>query len=56
MKVALFSTQNFERPFFMHANEKFRHELLFHKEALHQETAPMATGFPAVCAFINDKL
>ena len=56
MKVALFSTQNFERPFFMHANKKFRHELLFHKEALHQETAPMATGFPAVCAFINDKL
>ena len=56
MKVALFSTQNFERPFFMHANKKFRHELLFHKEELHQETAPMAAGFPAVCAFINDKL
>ena len=56
MKVALFSTQNFERPFFLQANKKFRHELLFHKEALHQETAPMATGFPAVCAFINDKL
>ena len=56
MKVALFSTQNFERPFFVHANKKFRHELLFHKEELHQETAPMAAGFPAVCAFINDKL
>ena len=56
MKVALFSTQNFERPFFLQANKEFRHELLFHKEALHQETAPMATGFPAVCAFINDKL
>ena len=56
MKVALSRTQNFERPFFLQANKKFRHELLFHKEALHQETAPMATGFPAVCAFINDKL
>ena len=42
MKVALFSTQNFERPFFLQANKKFRHELFFHKEALHQETAPMA--------------
>ena len=56
MKVALFSTQHFERPFFLQANNKFCHELFFHNEALHQETAPMAHGFPAVCAFVNDKL
>jgi D-lactate dehydrogenase len=56
MKVAQFSTQDFERQFFMQANKKFRHELFFYKEALHQETASMAKGFPAVCIFINDKL
>ena len=56
MKVALFSTQHFERPFLLQANKKFRHELFFHNEALHQETAPMAHGFPAVSAFVNDKL
>jgi D-lactate dehydrogenase len=62
MKVAEFSTQDFERQFFMQANifmqanKNFRHELLFHKEALHQETESMAKRFPAVCAFINDKL
>ncbi len=56
MKVALFSMQHFECPFFVQANKKFRHELFFHKEELHRETAPMAAGFPAVCAFINDKL
>lgn len=36
MKVALFRTQNFERPFFLQANKKFRHELFFHNEALHR--------------------
>ncbi len=56
MKAALFSTQDFERQFFTQANKKFRHELLFYKEVLHQETAPMAKGFPAICAFVNDKL
>ena len=56
MKVALFSTQDFERQFFKQANKEFRHELLFYKEVLHQETASMAKGFPAVCAFVNDKL
>jgi D-lactate dehydrogenase len=56
MKVAFFSTQDFERQFFMQANKEFRHELIFLKEALHQETAFMAKGFPAVCASINDKL
>ena len=56
MKVALFSTQHFECPFFMQANEKARQELRFNKETLRQQTAPMVHGFPAVCACVNDKL
>jgi hypothetical protein len=56
MKVALFSTQHFEPPFFMQANEKARQELRFNKETLRQQTAPMVHGFPAVCACVNDKL
>jgi D-lactate dehydrogenase len=56
MKIAVFSAQRFERPFFEHANSGLHHELVFHYEALHEDTASMADGCPAVCAFVNDTL
>jgi D-lactate dehydrogenase len=56
MKVALFSAQDFERPFFAEANKSAGHELRLNRESLHPDTAAMASGFPAVCAFVNDKL
>jgi D-lactate dehydrogenase len=56
MKIMLFGTQDFERPFFTRANIKFHHELVFRKESLHQGTASMASGFPVVCTFLNDQL
>ena len=56
MKVAIFSTQDFEREFFDAANKSFRHELVYFRDRLHKGTAAMAAGFPAVCAFIMDEL
>lgn len=54
MKIALFSTNDFERGFFDQANKAFGHAIVYHKERLHAATAPMAAGCDAVCGFVND--
>jgi len=56
MKIAIFSTQAFEREFSDVANASFRHELVYFSERLHERTARLAAGFPAVCVFITDQL
>lgn len=38
------------------ANAEFRHELCFLETRLTRETVSLATGFPCVCAFVNDRL
>jgi D-lactate dehydrogenase len=55
MKIAIFSTQEFEREFLDAANASFRHELVYFSERLHDQTAQLAAGFPAVCVFITDQ-
>ncbi|MDY6936203.1 MAG: 2-hydroxyacid dehydrogenase [Cyanobacteriota bacterium] len=56
MKVAVFSTKNYDRKFLEAANADLPHELVFLEPRLSIETAILAAGFPAVCAFINDRL
>jgi len=56
MKIAMFSTQDFERDFFDAANNSPHHELVYFRERLHDQTARLAEGFSAVCAFIADQL
>jgi D-lactate dehydrogenase len=56
MKTAVFSTEEFDRQFLDEANKQFGHEVIYHAETLHRTTAVMATGCPAVCAFVNDNL
>ncbi|RMH75404.1 MAG: 2-hydroxyacid dehydrogenase [Calditrichaeota bacterium] len=56
MKVAVFSTKAYDREFLEAANREFGHELIFFEPHLNRETAPLATGFPAVCVFVNDTL
>jgi D-lactate dehydrogenase len=56
MRIAIFSAQDFEREFFKTANKSFDHELVYFDERLHQQSAELAAGFPAVCAFITDQL
>lgn len=56
MRVAIFSTKPYDRQFLEDANPDFHHDLVFFEPRLTQETAPLAKGFPAVCAFINDRL
>jgi D-lactate dehydrogenase len=56
MKTAVFSTKEFDRQFLDEANKKHNHELVYRRESLHRATAAVATGCPAVCAFVNDQL
>jgi D-lactate dehydrogenase len=56
MRIAIFSALDFERAFFDEANQSLHHDLVYYRERLHEETARMAAGFQAVCAFIADEL
>lgn len=56
MKVAVFSTKPYDRQFLLAANSDHTHEFVFFEARLTPETAALASGFPAVCAFIHDQL
>ncbi len=54
MKVAVFSTKQYDRKFLGAANAGHRHELIFYEAHLEPNTASLAHGCPAVCLFVND--
>lgn len=56
MKVAVFSTKSYDRHFLEAANADYGHELVFFESRLTCDTAVLASGTPAVCAFVNDQL
>jgi D-lactate dehydrogenase len=55
MKVAIFSAKKYDREFLSEANAS-HHELRFFEPHLNEETAGLATGFEAVCVFVNDQV
>lgn len=58
MRVAVFSTRTYDRKFLERANAAAGggHELLFHEARLAKESAALAQGCEAVCAFVSDSL
>ena len=56
MKIAVFSTKNYDRVFLQAATAPHGHELFFLEPRLTQDTVKLAAQFPAVCAFVNDQL
>jgi D-lactate dehydrogenase len=54
MKVAFFSSKPYDRQSFEQVNASYGHELVFFEPRLTAETVSLATGFPAICVFIND--
>ncbi len=54
MKVAVYSTKNYDRKHLEIANQKFGFELEFFDFLLSEKTAKMAEGAEAVCIFVND--
>ena len=56
MRVAVFSTRTYDQHALREANEHHGHELAFFEAKLNDETVPLAAGYEAVCAFVNDDL
>lgn len=56
MKVAVFSTKNFEKPFLTEANQLCQHELIFFETTLDEQTAILTKGFTVVSCFVSDNL
>ncbi|MEO0900084.1 MAG: 2-hydroxyacid dehydrogenase [Bacteroidota bacterium] len=55
MKVAFFSTQDYDQTFFNLSNQ-MGHEIHYLAPGLNADTKSLAKGFPAVCVFVNDRL
>jgi D-lactate dehydrogenase len=56
MRVAVFSTHQYDREFLAEANRWRGHDLHFLEPRLRAETCVLAQGYAAVCAFVNDRL
>jgi D-lactate dehydrogenase len=56
MNIAVFSTKSYDRQFLEAANRDFGHSIDFFDPRLSAQTVPLAEGYGAVCAFVNDQL
>jgi D-lactate dehydrogenase len=56
MNVAVFSTKDYDRRYLQPAATRHGHNMTFLEERLSEATTPLAFGFDAVCAFVNDRL
>jgi D-lactate dehydrogenase len=56
MKTIIFSTQDYERPFFEDLSEQYCHDLTYIEAQLTSDTASLAQDHECVCAFVNDDL
>ncbi|MGE8386213.1 MAG: 2-hydroxyacid dehydrogenase, partial [Pseudomonas putida] len=56
MRVLLFSSQHYDQESFTQAANGSALELHFQPARLTLDTAALASGYEAVCAFINDEL
>ncbi|MCM3880545.1 MAG: 2-hydroxyacid dehydrogenase [Vicinamibacterales bacterium] len=56
MRIAFFDTHAFDREAFTVANARFGFDLTFFEARLTAATAALASGFPVVCPFVNDRL
>lgn len=54
MKVAVFSSKNYDEAFLNDVNQAFNHHLTFFETQLTVQTASLAKDFEAVCVFVND--
>ena len=58
MRVGVFSAKRYDRESLLEANARspVAHELVFLEARLSQETASIGATYPAVCAFVNDRI
>ncbi len=55
-KILFFDTKPYDKKSFEESNEPFHYEITYLKTHLNQETAKFASGYPSVCAFVNDEI
>lgn len=56
MRMLLTDAKPYDREFFNRANARHGFEIVYLESKLSPETAPLARGCEAVCAFVNDKV
>lgn len=56
MKITIYSSQPYDKKYFLDANQKIGHQLVFHEARLEPSTVELARGSDAVCVFVNDDL
>jgi D-lactate dehydrogenase len=59
MTITFFSTKSYDERYFDDAGDASKespHEMVFHEAKLSEQTAALAKGSEAVCAFVNDHL
>lgn len=56
MKVAIFSTKEFEKDILTEESKQYPHELVFFEATLNEKTADLTHGFDAVSCFVTDNL
>lgn len=56
MRIAMFDTHGYDRSAFADANERYGFDITYFEPRLTSATAGLASGFPVVCPFVNDRL
>jgi D-lactate dehydrogenase len=56
MRVAVFSTRPYDERYLGAAAQGSGHQLDFFEARLQRDAVPLASGYPAVCAFVHDEL
>lgn len=54
MKLAVYSTKQYDKQYLLEVNQNYHHQLEFFDFQLNQKTAKTADGCDAVCIFVND--
>ena len=54
MKIAFFDTKPYDKPSFEKHGQKYGMTFKFYETKLNADTVELASGFDAVCAFVND--
>lgn len=56
MRIAMFSTKNYDRLFFERQNSVFKHDIQFIEMQLNEINVKTTAGYDAVCVFVNDEV
>ena len=56
MKIAFFSSKQYDQEYFNRMNADFNHTLSFFETRLNKYTVSLAKDHDAICAFVNDKI